>query len=74
MTIFKLIFQVSPQDRGGALKGQKLILTKYSQDGSGNTSWVATRPFGVTTISWEQKYGVYTSTTEIKEGATINPD
>ncbi|WP_375560889.1 hypothetical protein ACE193_24855 [Bernardetia sp. OM2101] len=72
MAIFKLIVQVSPQDREGALKGQKLILTKASQDGSGNTSWVATRPFGVTTISWEQKYGVYASTTEIKEGATIN--
>ena len=72
MAIFKLIVQVSPQDREGALKGQKLILTKASQDGSGNTSWVATKPFGVTTISWEQKYGVYASTTEIKEGATIN--
>ncbi len=72
MAIFKLIIQVSKEDREGALKGQKLILTKASQDGDGNTSWVATKPFGVTTITWEQNYGVYASTTEIKNGATIS--
>jgi len=73
MSTFKLIIEVSKHDRENALHGKNLVITKSSSSSDkGNTSWVSTRPFGTTSISWEAKYGVYASRTDLKDGFTID--
>lgn len=53
---------------------QQVILIKQTFSTTSNDAdiaWVTFNPFETNSVSWEDNYGVYTSTTEIQKGATI---
>src|SRR5690606_27694153 len=51
--------------------GQKVTILK-SVDSGQSVTWVAFSPFERNTVTWTEKYAVYASTTEIKDGARID--
>jgi len=52
--------------------GQRITLAKpVNSDSSPSVVWLSIDPFASTDVSWEEQYGIYASTTEVAEGATI---
>lgn len=51
--------------------GQRITLAKPVNTESPNVVWLSIDPFASTEVSWEEQYGIYASTTAVKEGASI---
>ena len=73
MADYELKIEINPEDVqqiNGAK--QKVTITKEVSGGTSvPVAWVAFEPLSDNELTWEQKYGVYASTTEIQNGAKI---
>lgn len=50
---------------------QRIILAKPVDGASPNVAWVAFDPFQSNTVTWNEEFNIYASTTEIQNGAEI---
>lgn len=53
--------------------GINVIIGKLSDGGPPNVAWQVFKPLKENTLSWIEEYGIYASTTNIYNGAIINP-
>ncbi|MBL8300452.1 MAG: hypothetical protein JNN30_19110 [Rhodanobacteraceae bacterium] len=53
--------------------GQRITIGRSVNGGSPNLAWLAFNPFISNTISWEEAYGLYASTVNLVNGASIYP-
>ncbi len=74
MSNYELIIKIEPEDVEQIQQaGQEVGIVKKVINGSSGESviWVSFKPFEYNEVKWETQYGIYASTTEIKNGATI---
>lgn len=50
---------------------ERIILAKPVGNGAPNVIWQSFSPFESNNVSWEENYGLYASTTQVTNGATI---
>lgn len=53
--------------------GQRITLGRSVNGGSPNVAWLVFSPLMSNTISWEEAYGLYASTVNLANGASIYP-
>ncbi len=51
--------------------GQRITLAKPVNTSSPNVIWQSIDPFTSTEIQWDEQYGIYASTVQVQDGATI---
>lgn len=73
MSAYELIAQVDSEDvRLMNANNQKIVLVKEVGNTSGTqVAWVNFSPFENNQVTWEDVYGVYSSSTEVQNGATL---
>ncbi len=73
MAAYNLTIQLSNEDVHTINAAQqKIVIVKQVGGSSGSpVAWVTFSPFENNLVSWEEKYGVYASTTQVQAGATI---
>jgi hypothetical protein len=52
--------------------GANVIIAKPTSDGTPNVAWQVFRPMSANTVSWEENYGIYASTSEVQNGAQLS--
>ncbi len=52
---------------------ENIILAKPVGNGTPNVIWLSLFPFPNTAVTWEEAYGLYAATTEVRKGAVITP-
>lgn len=69
---FDVKFIIEPKDLE-VIKGaqQKITLAKPVSSGTPSVIWLSIDPFVSTDVQWTEEYGIYASTTQVTEGATI---
>ncbi|WP_420573795.1 hypothetical protein [Kordia sp.] len=74
MSTYKLqIFFSDNELRAIYETGANVIISKPSINGNDpNVAWQVFKPFNANTITWEENYGIYASTSELKSGAELN--
>lgn len=73
MAEYNLTIQLSNDDVHtiNAAQQQIVIVKKVGGSSGSQVAWVTFSPFENNTVTWEEEYGVYASTTQVQEGATI---
>jgi hypothetical protein len=72
MTSFKLNIDLSSEDLHLLSQvNYKIIVAKTSSGGQPNVAWQAFQPVLRNTISWEEEYGIYASSTSLQNGAEL---
>jgi hypothetical protein len=73
MSQYSLSFVIEPKDLDVINKaGLRITLAKsITGEDPSNVAWVVIDPFGGNTVEWEEQYGLYASTVEVKKGAKI---
>lgn len=73
MSSFDLTIQFAAEDAQAvnAASQQVSIVKKVGGASGSSVVWVAFPPFENNEVTWEEKYGVYSSTTSVQNGATI---
>jgi hypothetical protein len=51
---------------------QNIVIAKPVASSNPNVAWLSFDPFGSNTVTWDESYGIYASTTQFQNGATIN--
>lgn len=54
-----------------ALAGQSITILKAPPGSGPQVSWVSFTPFAKNTVTWEESYALYASTTQLQAGAVI---
>ncbi len=54
------------------ITGTNVIIAKPSMGGTPNVAWQVFRPMQANSLSWEENYGIYASTSEMVNGAQLN--
>lgn len=52
--------------------GSNVIIAKPTGGSSPNVAWQVFKPMQANTLSWGEEYGIYASTSEVVNGATLN--
>lgn len=52
--------------------GEQVVITKQTGGGDTSVAWVAFKPLTNNTVTWEDTYWLYASTSQVENGATIN--
>ncbi len=73
MSKFNLKIQFT-NEQLGLLKmmGSNVIIAKPTGGDNPNVAWQVFSPLQHNTVGWEEKYGVYASTTQVTNGATLD--
>lgn len=73
MPTFALMTQFTKEDLQRFLaSGSNLVVAKPSGGGTPNVAWIVFRPMVNNTMTWEDKYGIYASNSEIVNGARLD--
>jgi hypothetical protein len=54
------------------LTGTNIVVAKPAGGGAPNVAWIVYRPLLANQISWEEDYGIYMSTSQVINGATLS--
>jgi hypothetical protein len=54
-----------------AAAGSNVVVAKPNAGGAPNVAWVVYRPLLQNTMSWEEKYGIYASSTDLTQGGAL---
>jgi hypothetical protein len=72
MTDFALTLEIDPDDLTVIRSAQqRLTLAKPVDGAEPNVIWLSIDPFQTTLVTWVDEYGIYASTSEIREGTTL---
>lgn len=52
--------------------GTNVVVAKPNGGGSPNVAWIVFRPLQANSLTWEEQYGIYASTSAITNGATLS--
>jgi hypothetical protein len=74
MSTFKLQIAFSDAELKAIYESDtRVIVAKPSKDGNDpNVAWQVFKPFQANTLAWKEEYGIYASTSEVKNGAQLS--
>jgi len=52
--------------------GSKVIIAKPSEGSDPNVAWISFQPMQANTLTWDEEYGIYVSSSEVEHGANLD--